>query len=154
RKQTADMLERAYRLILKLNPPAEWRHKRMIELAEQFQLVLELDRSTAYLTQLQSSTKESEVLKRVVELLEQNRELAKLLSDEKKHKTELREFLRTAGNHDGLWTVKEARKIFTNSDDISYEMMEPLVRHRGFPRYDNEYLLIGSEAFHPLMHAE
>jgi TolB-like protein len=153
-KQTTEMLERAYRLLLKLNPPAEWRHKRMIELAERFQLILELDRSTAYLTQLQGSTQESEILKRVVELLEQNRELAKLLADEKKHKVELRELLRTASNHDGLHTIREARKIFANGDDLTYEMVEPLVRHRGFPRYDNEYLLINNEPFHPIRNAE
>lgn len=142
-KQTAAMLERAYTLALKLKPPADWKVKRQIELAEQFQQVLDLDRSTAYLLQAQEGTKDSETLAKVAEMLEKNRELTRVLQDGKR-KDELRELLRATGTYSGLSSVKEAQKKFT-SDTLTYEMAEPLVRHRGWPRYDDEYVIIGDE---------
>jgi hypothetical protein len=143
RRQTAAMLERVYQMALKLKPPAEWKAKRQLELAEQFQQLLDLDRSTAYLVQVQESVKESATLNKVAEMLEKNRELTRVLG-EAGPKPLVREFLLHVSTHSGLSPIKEARKRYTGGD-LTYEMAEPLVRYRGFPRYDDEYVLIGDE---------
>ncbi|HWO18004.1 MAG TPA: CsgG/HfaB family protein [Kofleriaceae bacterium] len=104
RRQRAALLEQAYQLALKLSPSIEWKQERRLELADWLQGGLDLDRSTAYLVQVQQSARDSKTLKRVAWMLERNRLITQLLQ-ESQRKEELREYLRCDG-----WATVEAVK--------------------------------------------
>jgi TolB-like protein len=73
--------ERMYQLALKLNPPLAWKTQAQLELAERYRFLADLDRSTAYLVQVQKGTKDARALENVADMLERNRDLARLLSE-------------------------------------------------------------------------
>ncbi len=142
-RQQADLFERLYRLGLKFHPDDQWKVSQQIAVALEYQRVLELDRSTAFLVQTQAMAKRSEDLRRVAELLDQNRELERLIG-EVKLKTELREVLRYRGSYDGNHPVDDERKMFS-AGVLTRQIADQLERHRLWPREEDEYLLIGDE---------
>ena len=142
RRQEAELCERLYRLGLKFQPTTEWKVRQQIALAHDFQRVLAIDRSTAFLVQTQAMTTASDSLRKIADMLEQNRELERIFG-EVKLKTELREFLINTP-YEALNAVEEARKIFGVSA-LTPQIASTLVRYRRWPRSEDEYLLIGDE---------
>jgi hypothetical protein len=151
-RHEAAALERIYQLRLKLPPPVEWKQRWQLELAARFQWLLDLDRSTAYLLQLQDDTRDPKILRSIIEMLSKNRELARVLQDGK-HKEELREFLRCRMSGAPANPIMESRDLFV-TDILSDKVFEELeecrdyeLPHRsrteGRPRIDP--VLLGSE---------
>lgn len=155
-RQEAAVLERIYQLRLKLSPPVEWKQKWQLDLAGRFQQLLDLDSSTAYLLQLQDDTRDLKILRSIIEMLSENRELTRVLQDGK-HKEELREYLRCRMSRRLGDPIKDSRKLFI-TDALSDEAFEELEkcrdyalpeRHRigSWPGTDLmlDFMLIGSE---------
>ncbi|MSP61080.1 MAG: hypothetical protein EXR72_12190 [Myxococcales bacterium] len=143
RREEAELLEKVHQLGLQLAPDAEWKQKRRKELAEDFQDVLDLDRSTAYLMQISAGTKDAKILAEVAEMLEYNRDLARLTAPGPLLAVR-REFLLLNNSKPKLHPIREAKKLFVG-DPLTPELARQLNHHRQWPGDEDDYLLLGDQ---------
>ncbi|MEZ4265921.1 MAG: CsgG/HfaB family protein [Myxococcota bacterium] len=115
----------------------------MKELAEGFQGIGELERSTRWLTKLSASTEDPKLLDEVAELLAYNRDLAALTAKGPMQQI-AREYLRNAISRPMRWPIKEAREHFAG-EALTHKGAREFLRHRSWPNYATEYVIVGSE---------
>src|SRR5262249_40086040 len=123
--QTAELHLRLYELGVKLGAPAEWRQKRMRELAEELRGAGAIDRSTALYHALAGSLTSADDVRSVADEIETNRAVAEALARAPLRQL-LREELQLSGKGDDVKSQAAERQP-------TPELQKSLGKLRAFP---------------------
>jgi TolB-like protein len=116
RGQEAELFEKLVRHGLERGRDDGQKARWLLELAESYQDVLELDRSTRQLVLLGRMTKDAATLDRAAERMEENRDLAQLLDQRGPLQAYVREFLLNDVSRPRLHGIRKARGLFAGKD--------------------------------------
>lgn len=143
RAQQAEVFDRLVRHALAHGQDQRWKVRWLLELADLYQSVLELDRSTRALVQIGRMTEDARTLEEAAERMEVNRDLAKLLAGRGPLQPYVREYLRNHGAQIGARVISEVQKLFVG--EALTEKMAQALEQRARQWHSDDYLLIGEQ---------
>jgi TolB-like protein len=142
RGQQAALLDELVRHGLEKGKDEDLAARLLLELAERYQDVLELERSTRQLVLVGRVTKNARALEQAAERMEENRDLAQLLARKGALAAYAREYLLNSVSKPKLHPIREARELF-----VGKELTEAIAREIDHVRQwlADDYLLIGDQ---------
>jgi TolB-like protein len=143
RKQEAELLERLVRRGLEGSRDEERKTRWLLELAERYQDVLELDRSTRQLVLLGRMTKDAETLDKAAKRMEENRDLAQLLDQRGPLQAYVREYLMNSISKPKVHPIRKARELFAGKDTTEKMIRE--IDHAARQWLADDYMLLGEQ---------
>jgi TolB-like protein len=142
RVQQAALLERLVRHGLDHTRDETQKAKWLLTLAERYQDVLELDKSTRQLVLLGRMTKDAKLLDEAAERMEENRDLKALLEQRGPLQAYVREYLVNNVSRPRVHGIREAREVFVGKD-FTEKIAREIDQERKWIRDD--YLLLVDE---------
>jgi TolB-like protein len=143
RGQQTELFEKLVRHGIEHGEDDRLKPRWLLELAESYQDVLELDRSTRQLVLLGRMTADAETLEKAAERMEENRDLAQLLDQRGPLQAYMREFLLNSVSRPKLHPIRRARELFVGKDPTEKMMRE--IDHDARQWNADDYLLLGEQ---------